>query len=275
MILAADISSFRDPGLGVVAALIGATLYEPIKHGMAAWGARKPPMRRWYWQVTYKARDHDWGELWSIELVEVFCSTTKIWGTMYRVYPSRYERRWKFSGRLFDAKRLSLVYESVGEDYGSNGTVSLGVMSRWLWCGAFQQIPDIERVVELSHDEPERRATRRIGPDFTEESLIEWIAADNEANDAVRGFFASIPQGSALNPSIAAKHLPKRARRVLLEAPPFPTSVFRGLQAVGSQISLLTMSAPERERREHRPVARGWSSPTKTALQQEQGEEIA
>jgi hypothetical protein len=275
MAIIPDISSVHDPVSAIVLALVGAALYEPIKHGLAAMHARQPPLRRWYWQVTYQSRDMGWDALWSIELVEVLSRGHQVWGTMYRVYPSRFKRRWKFNGRLFEDRRLCLVYESVGEDYGSNGTVSLGVISRWLWCGAFQQIPDAERTVELRVNDFERRETRRIGPDFTEESLIEWIAADDDSDDPVRGLFASIPDGSSITPKLAVGHLPKRARRVLLEPPPFPSSFFRGLQAVGSQISLLTMSAPERARRERRPVARDWSSPAKAALQQECGEEVA
>jgi hypothetical protein len=254
-------------GLGVVAALVGAALYEPIKSSLAALRARRPPLRRWYWQVTYRARDKGWRQLWSIELVEVYSRGQRVWGTMYRVFPGRYKRRWKFDGRVFDRRRLSLVYESVGDDYGSNGTVSLGVLNRWLWCGAFQQIPDAERDVELKQENRERRETRRIGPDFTEESLIEWLAADHEADDPVRGFLASIPKTSATAPDKVARHLPRRLRTILVEGPPFPTWFRRGLEAVGAQGSLLTTYAGERARRESRPVPRSWESPSHHALE--------
>lgn len=262
-------------GLSVIAAVVGAALYEPIKSSLGALQARRPPLRRFYWQVTYKSHDKDWRQLWSIELVEVYSHNRHVWGTMYRVFPARYKRRWKFDGRLFDKRRLSLVYESVGDDYGSNGTVSLGVLSRWLWCGAFQQIPDAERDVELKRGSIERRETRRIGPDFTEESLIEWVAADHDGNDPVRGFLASLPDTSSTAPAQIAKHLPRRLRTVLLEGPPFPNWFRRGLEAAGSQASTLPTLEGERVRREEQALPRAWESPSSQALQARAEDEVA
>jgi hypothetical protein len=185
---------------------------------------------------------------------------------MYRVYPSRYQRRWIFEGRLQGDHHLSLIYHSIGEDYGSNGTISLGILNRWLWCGAFQQIPDPERGLEMRAHVVERRGTRRIGPDFTEESLIEWVAADSDPDDAVRGFLASIPVESPAAPSHAAEHLPSAVRRILMESPPFPSRLIRGLQAVAAQDSLGPIYAGELVRRATKARSRPWESPSRRLL---------
>lgn len=265
MIPAADISPI-DVIMAFVAALAGAAAFEPIKTFLGAIGAKRKPLRRWYWQVTYRAGDSSWLQLWSIELVKVQRHGDRVSGTMYRVYPSRFKRRWSFEGQLHEGRHLSLIYHSIGEDYGSNGTVTLGVLSRWLWCGAFQQIPDAERGAQLQRQLPERRETRRIGPDFTEESLIEWVAADAQYDDPVRGFLASLPADSPATPAHAAKHLPSAAKRVLTEPPPFQSWLIRGLQAAAAQVSTGPILIGERARRSIRLSPRPWESPARAAL---------
>ncbi len=253
-------------GVGFIAALAGAIAYEPLKQTLGALRAKKPPLSRWYWQVTYRSGDKSFDQLWSIELVQVFSRGKRIWGTMYRVYPNRYERRWDFEGRVQGERHLSLVYHSVGEDYGSNGTISLGALGRWLWCGAFQQIPEVERGVQLQGQPPERRQTRRVGPDFTEESLIEWIAADREVDDPVRAFLASIPASSPAGPSEAAKYLPPGPCRVLMEFPPFTSSIIRGFQFAASPVSLTPIYAEEQLRHERHISPKPWESPSRKVL---------
>lgn len=255
-----------DVAVAFCAALAGAAAFEPIRAAYGAFRARKAPLRRWYWQVTYRTADASWRQLWSIELVKVRRHGDRVYGTMYRVYPTRFRRRWTFVGELHEGRHLSLVYHSVGEDYGANGTVNLGVLNRWLWCGAFQQIPDAERGAELQRQKPERRETRRIGPDFTEESLIEWIAADSHSNDQVRGFLASIPSDSPAAPAQVARYLPAAAQRVLTEAPPFHSWIARGFEAAIAPISLIPIFTGEQARREAKPVPRPWASPSRHAL---------
>jgi hypothetical protein len=261
----ADISVV-DVLVAFAAALAGAAAFEPVKAARGALRAKHPPLRRWYWQVTYRTGDSRWLQLWSIELVKVRRHGNRISGTMYRVYPARFKRRWRFFGELHENRHLSLIYTSIGEDYGSNGTINLGVLTRWLWSGAFQQIPDAERGATLHQRKAERRETRRIGPSFTEESLIEWVAADSDPNDAIRGFLASIPEDSPASPRHAAKHLPGPARRVLTEAPPFRSWFHRGIQAAAGIDSPLPLLIGDLGQRMTKPDPRPWASPARKAL---------
>jgi len=258
-------------GVGFLAALAGAIVYEPFRLAFGAKRARRPPLRRYYWQITYRAGDRFWKQLWSIELVEVYSRGNRVWGHMYRVYPTHFGRRWSFEGRLHGRRHLSLIYDSVGDDYGGNGTINLGNLNRWTWSGLFQQVPEIERGIELG-----RQATPgslpQIGPDFSEECLIEWVAADHIADDPVRGFLAAIPEGSPVSPSLAAHHLPARLREVLLQPPPFPIWFWRGGQAAAMQVSLAGPYAYEQHKRQ-KAEPRPWVSPTRQILQIDERDE--
>jgi hypothetical protein len=252
--------------VGFLAALMGAIAYEPLKATWGAMSAKRPPLRRWYWQITYHPDDRDWTRMWSVELVEVFVRGRKVWGTMYRVNPGNFQRRWQFEGMLHGRRHLSLVYHSTGDDYGANGTVDLGVLDRWLWCGTFHMVPEVARGIELMGESLNKGLLPRIGPDFSEESRIEWLAADSDPNDPVRGYLASIGADHPASPALAAKYLPPKAREVLLGTPPFSSWFWRGAQYAASQVSLEGVYAAELARRGVKPEPRKWESPTRRVL---------
>jgi hypothetical protein len=259
--------------IGISATIFGGVALEKVGDVISAARARKAPLRRLYWQVTYPPGDETWAEPWSIELVEVHRHRDRVTGTMYRVYPDRFERRWEFQGWLVDSRHLVLTYRSVGEDYGANGTLTLEVLSRWIWSGTFKAIPDPERDAALRGSSP-RSPVRRIGPDFTEEALMEWIAADRRGDDEVRTLLASIPPDSEIAPAAVARHLPRRARRVLLEPPPYFGWLMRGLQYASGLTTLLGIYATEQWRQ---PTASPgpWRSPSKELLGSAEDDEVA
>jgi hypothetical protein len=250
--------------IGISATIFGDVAAEKTRNAISAARARKAPLRRWYWQVTYPPGDETWAKPWSIELVEVHRHGDRVTGTMYRVYPDRFERRWEFQGWLVDSRHLVLTYRSVGEDYGANGTLTLGVLGRWLWSGTFKAIPDPERDAALRGTGP-RSPGRRIGPDFTEEALIEWIAADHRGDDPVRTLLASIPFDSEIAPAAIGRQLPRKPREVLLEPPPYYGWLTRGLQYQGALTTMEGVYATERWR-EPPPSPGPWRSPSKELL---------
>ncbi len=203
-------------GLGLT--LVGILLQELVKWIVVLLQGRKSPLGRFYWLVSYAPDDVNWAVPTSIELVRFCRRGRRVKGRMYRIYKDHHQRRWSLEGRLRDGEpQLGLMYTSIGEDFGSNGTMTLGLLNRWLWSGVFQEAPNPEERAELVHVAARSGAIGRIGADIPAEAHAELIAVDQEIGDCVLGFLAPLSFDSLCLPRRVARRLPRSARRVLLQ----------------------------------------------------------
>jgi len=248
--------------VAVALSLVGLAIEKLVEWIVAALRGQRSPLGRYYWLVSYAPDDANWSKPVSVELVRFCRRGRRVRGRMYRIYPDHHQRSWAFEGRLHDGKQLTVMYTSTGEDFGSNGIMILGLLTRWIWCGVFQEAPNPERGAELSWTAERVGAIRRIGPSVTEEAHAELLAADCEGIDRVRGFLALIPPTDPCSPVRVARGLPGSARRVLLD--PLASSWrIRLLRLVARSRCPLPRSLRLYLRMHDRVEPRPWSSPSR------------
>jgi hypothetical protein len=254
----------------LAAPIAGAFAREIARLSVDAVQDRTSSMDRLYWEISYPPGDPAWSAPDSIELVRLCRRGKRIRGTIYSIYrPDRQRRRWKFEGRRINSRQLGFIYRSTGEEYGSNGIMILGPLRRHIWCGAFYEMPNPEREVELRRRPGWKKEGRWIGPGEPEDSKAELVAADRDPQDPVRRFLAGAMTPAEIDE--VAKELPRRVRRVLTESP------VRTRRARFRRAFLRPL--PHRLRRRFiRPnlvVASEWKSPSRTILLGDDSEDEA
>jgi hypothetical protein len=258
-------SSLGGPVLGIVCAVIGGGVLEYSKNLRASSPSKDSVIGRWYWQVTYRPGETNWRAIWSIELVRIYRDGEKIWGTMYRVYPAHFTRRWEFTGYLRRERHLILNYRSIGKEFGVDGTMQLGILTKRNWCGTFEAIPEPASEGRVRAAQADS-AMSRIGPDFSEKALVEWVAADHDPDDAVRGFLALLPATGDGGLEESLRELPVAAREIVTTPPPYPSWLMKHCQALGAIAFPLAMSVVYGMQRLSAARARLWDSPAARLL---------
>jgi hypothetical protein len=212
--------SWAELSAAIPLAIIGVLTREFVAWAVSALRAQRSPLRNWFWEICYEPGDSTWAAPLSIELVKLCRRGRAIRGRMYRVYRRTAREDWSFGGELIGDRQLCLTYRSIGKDFGANGVMILGPLTRWLWCGGYHGAPNPERRAELSRMATRVGAVRWLGVGSPEEAHVEWVAVDHDESDPVRRFLATIPDDNPLSPAAISAQLPRRARRVLLEAQP-------------------------------------------------------
>jgi hypothetical protein len=256
--------------LAVATSVVGSLIFRRIESWLAWRRTSEDVLGRWYWQVTYRPPEIEWNHLWSVELVKVYRRGNRVRGTMYRVHAAHFDRRWEFEGRIHRHRHLVFSYRSTGKEFGHDGTMRLGALTNEIWCGSFEAIPEPSSDARVRAAQSDS-ALRRIGPDFTEESLVEWVAADKRSDDEVRAYLATIPDSSPASPRLVAKHLPADVAEVLLTPPPYASWWMRGLQAASAVTSPQSLSALYAEQQLRRARPRPWDSPSRKLLGEGEG----
>jgi hypothetical protein len=117
--------------------LIGALLW-PALVGIAwLWGSRRGALSGFWLQLAYGPDDENMsGRVWSIEIVQARQLGHHLRGTMWRVYPVEFERRWHFVGRR-DKDTLRGLYTVNRSTGGGNGLFHLLGLGEGTWSGQF------------------------------------------------------------------------------------------------------------------------------------------
>jgi hypothetical protein len=118
-------------------ALLGALLW-PTLVGLAwLWGSRRGALSGFWLQLTYGPEDEDMqGRIWSVEIVRVRQLGHHLRGSMWRVYPAAFERRWHFVGRR-DSDTLRGLYTLNRGTGGGSGLFHLLRLGEGPWSGQF------------------------------------------------------------------------------------------------------------------------------------------
>jgi hypothetical protein len=101
------------------------------------WGSRRGALSGFWLQLTYGPEDEDMqGRVWSVEILQVRQLGHQLRGSMWRVYPVAFERRWHFVGR-HDSDTLRGLYTLNRGTGGGSGLFHLLRLGEGTWTGQF------------------------------------------------------------------------------------------------------------------------------------------
>jgi hypothetical protein len=175
----------------VASSLIGAAVWAIIALALDAARHRRGAIAGHWYQVTFDPDDTT--KVWSIELVVVKHYRESISGTMWRIYPAHFDRRWTFDGRCRDYFVRAQYWADRGD--GGEGTLKLFRYRRSNCAGRFEE---------------EQPRSVGFGASFIEFAApMEWIRVDGDQEPAVLDKIATMPE------SRLSQNLPKRISRGL------------------------------------------------------------
>jgi hypothetical protein len=180
--------------LGIITGVLGAAVWELLTNGSRWWAERRGAVAGNWLQVTYGPDDHTRSDIiWSIEFLELRHYKIKMHGTMWRLYPTDYAKRWTFEGRYEHAVVLG-VYAADRDVRGGFGLLLMRFVQSWMYVGEF-----FETVVKPT----------RVGFEVTRNSQpMEWVNIAS-CNRTVVDKIMSRYLGNA------QEYLPCRVRRAL------------------------------------------------------------
>ena len=194
--------------VGIISSLIGAAVWAIISYIIENQRQRSGVAAGHWYQITYNPEDTK--DVWSIEWVETFQRNETITGTMWRIYPEHFNRRWRFQGRCNDGKIRAQYWATRGN--GGGGSMKLYMLRPSNFLGNFEE---------------ERANSFGIGPSFVDFAApIEWIEVHSDDEPLVLAELRKISQAEMV------AHLPRRICRKLtgrLGEDPLSQKIFRSL----------------------------------------------
>jgi hypothetical protein len=203
--------------VGIISSLIGATVWAIIAYIIENKRLRSGKVAGDWYQITFNPKNDK--EVWSIEWVEALQKGETITGTMWRIYPEHFNRRWSFQGRCHDTNIRAQYWATRGN--GGEGSMTLYMWGKSTFLGNFNE---------------ERANSYGIGPSFVDfKAPIHWIEAKAHSEDEPP-VLAKLRQ---ISEAEMVAHLPRRICRRLtrrLAEDPRSQKIFRAL-AFGSCLS--------------------------------------
>jgi hypothetical protein len=194
--------------VGVISSLIGAAVWAIIAYFIEMQRQRSGVAAGDWYQITYDPQDT--GKVWSVEWVEAFQRNDTITGTMWRIYPEHFNRRWKFQGRCHDRKIRAQYWATRGN--GGEGSMKIHMLRPSNYLGSFE-----EEVVN----------SFQIGPSFVDFAApVEWIGVQSDDEPVVLAELRKVSEADMI------AYLPGRICRRLhdrLSQDPRSQKIFRAL----------------------------------------------
>jgi hypothetical protein len=202
--------------VGIISSLIGAAVWAIVAYVIENKRQRSGAAAGNWYQVTFDREDDE--AVWSIEWVEALQKGETITGTMWRIYPEHFNRRWSFQGRCRD-KNISAQYWATRGN-GGEGSMTLYMWGESTFLGRFKE---------------ERANSYGIGPSFVDfEGRIHWIEAKAHSEDEP----PVLARLREISEAEMVAHLPRRICRRLTGrlGDPLSQKIYRAL-AFGSCLS--------------------------------------
>jgi hypothetical protein len=213
--------------IGVASSIVGAAIWAVIGYGIEARRERTGELAGQWFQITYNPKDTD--VVWSIEWIDVKHQGERVSGTMWRIYPESFDRRWSFNG-VFARSFIRCPYLPTRGD-GGEGFMKLYMFKRSNCLGRF--IQDLPKNVDF-------------GPSYVEFAApLEWIRAGSDDQGAVVKLLATVPKEQMIS------RLPSRVRKQLQRRMDGMSTTDVVLRNLGYGNALPDMTGPlamERER---------------------------
>lgn len=225
--------------VGIISSLIGAAVWAIVAYIIENRRERSGEAAGHWYQITYDPKNIT--DVWSVEWVEVLQRNDTIKGTMWRIYPAHFNRRWRFQGRCRDKKIRAQYWCTRGN--GGDGSMKLHIVRRSNLLGNFEE---------------ERANAYGIGPSFIDFSAyIEWIEVSSDYEPQVLAELRKMDETEMV--AYLPRRICRRLRSRLSEDPP-SQKLFRSL-AFGSCLHDLTGPFANEIERIRRAAQRDTPSP--------------
>lgn len=183
--------------IGIGSGIIAAALLAFCKARYQAIRDLRGPLSGDWYQITYDPEDAN--KIWSVEWIEVKHHGDFLRGTMWRIFPRNFDRRWAFEGRRRDSSVISVYWADRGE--GGDGTMSLLKATPRKSIGRFWEYKPSINGNDIHYG------------DFS--APIQWVRTDGETGARVLEEVRKVPE-PVLRENLPRRIL-KRVQRLLRE----------------------------------------------------------